>query len=216
VLSGFPGTFGRDAEAVGNPVRAAIGAVPAPVQRLEGRSGALRVLVLGGSQGARALNRAVPAAVAQVPGVQLEIRHQAGRAMVDEARAAYVEHAVVARVDAFIDDMAAAYAWADLVICRAGALTLAELCAAGAAAVLVPYPHAVDDHQTRNAEFLVERGAAVLEREGPRLAAALATALARFGADRRLLLAMAEAARRAASPEAAQRIAEACLAEARP
>ena len=214
VLSGFPGTF-KNAEAVGNPVREEIAALPVPSQRLPARSGALRVLVLGGSQGARALNRALPAALAQMDPGTVEVWHQAGRSLIDEARAAYAEHAVGGRVVSFIDDMQAAYAWADVVVCRAGALTLAELCAVGLASVLVPFPHAVDDHQTRNAQFLVERGAALLKAESPKLAASIANALRDFLVDRQIVLRMAEAARRLAAPEAAQRIAAICLQEAR-
>ncbi len=216
VLCGFPGAFGHRAGAVGNPVRAAIAGVPSPSARLGGRNGALRVLVLGGSQGARALNRALPAALARLPAGTCDVRHQAGRTGIDEARDAYARHAVAAQIDAFIDDMAAAYAWADVVVCRAGALTLAELCAAGASAVLVPFPHAVDDHQARNAEYLVEHGAAILLREGPQFAETLATALADLAAARGVVLGMAEAARRLAAPDAARRIADACLEEARP
>jgi UDP-N-acetylglucosamine--N-acetylmuramyl-(pentapeptide) pyrophosphoryl-undecaprenol N-acetylglucosamine transferase len=216
VLCGFPGTFGPEAGAVGNPVRAAISALPPPSERFDARRGALRVLVLGGSQGARALNRALPTALARLGAGCFEVRHQAGRTGVDEARANYAQAGVAGEVSAFIDDMAAAYAWADVVVCRAGALTLAELCAAGVGAVLVPFPHAVDDHQTRNAEYLVERGAAILRPEGPQLADALASALADLAADRGVVLGMAEAARRIAAPEAARRIADACLAEARP
>jgi UDP-N-acetylglucosamine--N-acetylmuramyl-(pentapeptide) pyrophosphoryl-undecaprenol N-acetylglucosamine transferase len=216
VLCGFPGTFAHDAGAVGNPVRAAIAALPPPSQRFAGRGGALRVLVLGGSQGARALNRALPAALSRLPAGAFEVRHQAGRGGLDDARAAYAQHGVAAQVDPFIDDMAAAYGWADVVVCRAGALTLAELCAAGVGAVLVPFPHAVDDHQTRNAEYLVERGAAILRPEGAQLAETLSTALADLAADRGVVIGMAEAARRIAAPEAARRIVDACLAEARP
>jgi UDP-N-acetylglucosamine--N-acetylmuramyl-(pentapeptide) pyrophosphoryl-undecaprenol N-acetylglucosamine transferase len=216
VLCGFPGTFPRGASAVGNPVRAAIAALPPPSERFADRDGTLRVLVLGGSQGARALNRALPEAIARLSPATVTVRHQAGRSGVDDARAAYAQHAVAATVEPFIDDMAAAYAWADVVVCRAGALTLAELCAAGVGSVLVPFPQAVDDHQTRNAEYLVERGAAMLEPEGPQLATALANALRGLLADRALVLRLAEAARRLAAPAAARQIVDACLEEALP
>jgi UDP-N-acetylglucosamine--N-acetylmuramyl-(pentapeptide) pyrophosphoryl-undecaprenol N-acetylglucosamine transferase len=216
VLCGFPDAFAQRASTVGNPVRASIAAIVAPAQRFAAREGALRLLVLGGSQGARALNRAVPVALAQLPAGNVEVWHQAGRSLIDAARASYAEHRLDARVEPFIDDRAEAYAWADLVICRAGALTLAELCAAGVGAVLVPYPFAVDDHQTRNAEYLVERGAAILEPEGPQLAVALAQVLLDVRGDRTLLLGMAEAARRLATPDAAAQIADACLAESLP
>jgi len=207
------GNTSRDDAALRTTLRAMVFTTSA---RLGGRNGALRVLVLGGSQGARALNRALPAALARLPAGTCDVRHQAGRTGIDEARDAYARHAVAAQIDAFIDDMAAAYAWADVVVCRAGALTLAELCAAGASAVLVPFPHAVDDHQARNAEYLVEHGAAILLREGPQFAETLATALADLAADRGVVLGMAEAARRLAAPDAARRIADACLEEARP
>ena len=127
-LSGFPGSFDLE-EVVGNPVRASIAALPAPEQRLVGRQGPLRLLVLGGSQGARALNQALPVALAALSGLALEVRHQCGEKLREEAVRAYADAGVAVQVEAFIDDMAAAYAWADLVVCRAGASTLAELCA---------------------------------------------------------------------------------------
>jgi UDP-N-acetylglucosamine--N-acetylmuramyl-(pentapeptide) pyrophosphoryl-undecaprenol N-acetylglucosamine transferase len=154
VFEAFPGAFpaARAARCVGNPVRRAIVAVPAPRERAHTRGNApARVLVLGGSQGARALNEAVPAAIARLPtALRPQIRHQAGKTL-EAARAAYAAFAIEAEITPFIEDMAAAYATADLVIARAGALTIAELAAVGVAAILVPYPYAVDDHQTRNA-----------------------------------------------------------------
>ncbi|MFZ5607839.1 MAG: undecaprenyldiphospho-muramoylpentapeptide beta-N-acetylglucosaminyltransferase [Pseudomonadota bacterium] len=211
VLVGFPQTFAREVH-VGNPVRADIAAVPPPEQREFMHSGPLRLLVLGGSQGARALNAALPQALAGL-GVAVEVWHQAGEKLLDEARAAYAAAAVPARVDAFIADMAAAYAWADLVVCRAGALTLAELCAVGVGSVLVPFPQAVDDHQTRNAEYLAERGAAVLLPQSEQLAARLRVVLAELAIDPDRRLAMACAARALALPDAAARVAAAVLSE---
>lgn len=210
VLVGFPQTFAKETH-VGNPVRAEIAAVAPPEARDFAHAGPLRLLVLGGSQGARALNEAVPQAVAAL-GMPVEILHQAGERMLDAARQAYADAGVAARVEPFIADMAAAYAWADLVVCRAGALTLAELCAVGVGSVLVPFPQAVDDHQTRNAEFLVERGAAVLLPQSDQLAARLRDVLAPLSADAGKRLAMARAARALARPDAAQRVAEAVLA----
>lgn len=210
VLVGFPQTFAKEVH-VGNPVRAQIAQVPPPGQRDFAHAGPLRLLVLGGSQGARALNKAVPRAVAAL-GQPVEIIHQAGEKMLDAACKAYADANVEARVEPFIADMAAAYAWADLVVCRAGALTLAELCAVGVGSVLVPFPQAVDDHQTRNAEYLVERGAAVLLPQTEQLAARLQQALADLSADPGKRLAMAQAARGLARPDAAQRVAEAVLA----
>ena len=209
VLVGFPQTFATET-LVGNPVRAQIAQVAPPAQRDFGHGGALRLLVLGGSQGARALNNAVPHAVAAL-GLPVEILHQAGEKMLDEARKAYADAGVAATVEPFIADMAAAYAHADIVVCRAGALTLAELCAVGVGSVLVPFPQAVDDHQTRNAEYLVERGAALLLKQGDDLAARLQQVLAELAANPGKRLAMANAARSLAMPDAADRVADAVL-----
>ncbi|GAB3508770.1 undecaprenyldiphospho-muramoylpentapeptide beta-N-acetylglucosaminyltransferase [Pseudoxanthomonas daejeonensis] len=211
-LSGFPGSFARE-EVAGNPVRAAIAALPAPEQRLAGRTGPLRLLVLGGSQGARALNDALPAALAVLADIAIDVRHQCGEKLRAEAERAYADAGVPARVEAFIDDMAAAYAWADLVVCRAGASTLAELCAAGVGSVLVPFAAAVDDHQTRNAEYLVEHDAAVLLKQDAQLAANLQPVLRSLAADPSRRLAMASAARTLARPDAAERIADIILEE---
>jgi UDP-N-acetylglucosamine--N-acetylmuramyl-(pentapeptide) pyrophosphoryl-undecaprenol N-acetylglucosamine transferase len=211
-LQAFPGALPK-AHTVGNPVRADFAHIPAPAQRLAGRTGAMRLLVLGGSQGARALNECVPQALAQVPPVQRPaVWHQGGRTL-DTARTAYQAAGVQARLDAFIDDMPAAYAWADLVLCRAGAMTVAELAAAGVGAVLVPFPHATDDHQTRNAGFLVRAGAALLLPERELDTSRLAALVAQLGADRARLLAMAQAARAVASPGALEAIVEALLQE---
>ena len=212
VLTGFPQTFrGIDEDVVGNPVRDAIAALPMPAQRFAARNGALRLLVLGGSQGARALNDALPRALATLNG-SVEVRHQCGEKLRGDAERAYARAGVAATGEPFIADMAAAYANADLVVCRAGALTLAELCAAGVGSVLVPFPQAVDDHQTRNAEYLVERGAALLLPQGERLAEELRATLAALAADPPRRLAMAEAARALARPDAAERVADAVLA----
>lgn len=213
VLVGFPNSFAQGEELVGNPVREQIAAVPAPRERLAGRNGPLRLLVLGGSQGARALNLAVPQALAQLQGVAIEVRHQCGEKMLAEAQAAYAQAGVAASVEAFIADMAAAYAWADIVVCRSGASTLAELCAVGVGSVLVPFAAAVDDHQTRNAEYLAERGAAVLLKQDDTLAAQIESNLRALSADPARRLAMAEAARALAQPDAASRIADIILEE---
>ena len=211
VLAGFAHAL-PGAEWVGNPVRAAIAALPPPDRRLAARSGRPRLLVLGGSLGARALNQALPQALAQlVPALRPEVLHQCGARGVDEARAAYAEAGVAVRVEPFIDDMAAAYAWADLAVCRAGALTIAELAAAGLGAILVPFPHAVDDHQTRNAEALVASGAAQCVQERDLDPARLAGLLGDLLGDRARLLAMATAARTQARPDAAAAIARVCL-----
>ena len=208
VLSGFPAVLER-AEWIGNPVRADIAALPEPAERYAGRSGPLRVLVVGGSLGAAALNAAVPQALARLaPEQRPVVVHQAGERQLDALREAYAKAGVEAEQRAFIDDMAAAYGAADLVICRAGALTVAELAAAGVASLLVPFPHAVDDHQTGNARFLAARGAAYLlpqpELTPERLAGILVSL------DRGRLLQMAEHARALARPQAAAQVAEVC------
>ena len=217
VLCGFPGSFQhREAEAVGNPVRPEIAAVPAPAERFAGREGPVRLLVLGGSQGAYSLNVALPQVLARLPQAQRpQVRHQCGERHADKSRAVYAEAGVDASIEPFIADMAAAYAWADLVVCRAGALTLAELCAAGVGALLVPFPNAVDDHQTRNAEYLAERGAAAIVAEGEGFADRLLAAAAPLLADAPARLAMALRARAEAQPDAADRVAQIVIEEAR-
>ncbi|GHH55241.1 undecaprenyldiphospho-muramoylpentapeptide beta-N-acetylglucosaminyltransferase [[Pseudomonas] boreopolis] len=214
VLAGFPGSFAAREEAVGNPVREEIAALPVPAERFAGRAGPVRLLVLGGSQGARVLNQSVPAALAALGRHDVEVRHQCGEALRAEAEAAYAQAGVRASVEPFIADMAGAYAWADLVVCRAGASTLAELCAAGVGSVLVPFAAAVDDHQTRNAEYLVQAGAAVLLRQDDALAANLQSVLPALLDDAGRRLAMAQAARGLARPDAAERIADIVLEEA--
>lgn len=211
VMAGFADAL-PGAEWVGNPVRDAINTLAVPAERMSGRVGRPRLLVLGGSLGARALNLALPQALAQFPPEQRpEVLHQCGNRGLDEARAAYAQAGVDAQVVAFIDDMAASYAWADLAVCRAGALTLAELTAAGLGSVLVPFPYAVDDHQTRNAEALVAVGAAIVIQESELDVRILGQRLASLLGDRGQLLNMADAARTLAKPDAAATIARACL-----
>lgn len=208
-LFAFPAAFPGREGLVGNPVRAAIAAVPAPEARFAGRSGPLRVLVVGGSLGAQALNEALPAALARLPAAQRpQVTHQAGAKAIDALRAAYAAVKVNADCRSFIDDMASEYAQADLVICRAGALTVAELAAVGVGSVLVPYPHAVDDHQTGNARYLAEAGAARLWPQGELNAEALADYLAALTRER--CLEMAQAARRMALTDAARKVADVC------
>ena len=214
VLTGFPQTFTQTIEEpVGNPVREEIAAVPKPALRFRRADEGLRLLVLGGSQGARALNLAVPRALKALGDPTITVRHQCGEKLRADAEQAYVDAGLVASVEPFIADMAAAYAWADLVVCRAGALTLAELCAAGVGSVLVPFPQAVDDHQTKNAQFLVDRGAAQLLPQNDELAQRLSATL-EILADRALLLPMAQAARALARPDAADAVAAIVMEEA--
>jgi UDP-N-acetylglucosamine--N-acetylmuramyl-(pentapeptide) pyrophosphoryl-undecaprenol N-acetylglucosamine transferase len=214
ILSGFSDAFApaRHAQWVGNPVRSEIVALARPAERFADRRGTPRLLVLGGSQGAHALNVRVPQALQQMPIEQRpEVRHQCGARHADRARDAYEMVKVSATVETFIEDMAAAYAWADLVVCRSGALTVAELSAAGIGAVLIPFPHAVDDHQTRNGQTLVEVGAAVLLAESEASAEKIASVLTELLGDRTRLLNMAQAARALAQPDSASRIASCCL-----
>lgn len=222
VLAAFPGSFpgNRAIRVTGNPVRADIAALPAPDTRFAERTGPLRLLVLGGSQGARALNETVPAALALLnrdlpPDQRPVVRHQAGEATRAVAESAYRAAGVPVQLDSFINDMAAAYGWADLVIARSGALTVAELAAAGVGAVLVPYPAAVDDHQTRNAAWLAEAGAATLMAQATLTPESLARELAPFARDRGLALARARLARSRARPDATADIVAACLSAAR-
>jgi UDP-N-acetylglucosamine--N-acetylmuramyl-(pentapeptide) pyrophosphoryl-undecaprenol N-acetylglucosamine transferase len=212
VLSAFPKAFppGVDAQVVGNPVRAEILLQQPPAERFARREGALRLLIVGGSLGASRLNAVVPLAIRRT-GLTLHVRHQAGARGIDAALAAYREADVKADVSPFIDDMAQAYAEADLVICRSGALTVSELAAVGVASVLVPFPAAVDDHQTFNAQYLVREGAAVLIADRDLTAERLAAELKELCAGRGKLLAMAERARLVAKPHAAEELAAACL-----
>lgn len=211
VMAGFAESL-SGSEWVGNPVRREISAIAPPPQRLVGREGAVRVLVLGGSQGAQSLNLLVPEVMrGRADRVAIEVRHQCGERHLDMTRAAYAAADLAVSVETFLEDMAGAYAWADIVICRAGALTIAELCAAGVASILVPFPKAVDDHQTRNAEVLVEAGAARLIAEGDGFVKRLGGCLDELDRDRPKLLTMATSARALARPDAARRIAEVCL-----
>ena len=217
VLQAFPGSFNArvNAETVGNPVRDEITAIPAPSERYKDRQGPLRLLVLGGSQGSLALNRVVPAALA---GLDAEsrpvVRHQCGERTMDVAKQAYAELGIDVQLLPFIEDMAEVYAWADLVVCRAGALTVAELCAAGLPALFVPYPAAVDDHQTANAGPMTRAGAAAIIQESELSPARLAELLRDWLNSRDALLQRAEKARSLAAPNAVGRIAELCLQQA--
>lgn len=214
VLQAFPGSFSSriPAQTVGNPVRREIAALAPPAERLRGRAGPLRLLVLGGSQGALALNRLLPFAVAALPPERRpEVRHQAGERTLETARETYRLAGVEAEIAPFIEDMAAAYAWADLVVCRAGALTVSEVALAGLPAVFIPFPAAVDDHQTANAAVLTEAGAALIVQERDLTPERLAGAIEELGTGREALLVRAERARAAAAPEALAAITDICL-----
>ena len=206
VMVAFPEAL-KPAEWTGNPVRAEIAALALPEERLANRAGPLRILVVGGSLGAQALNEAVPKALARLR-APVSVVHQSGDKHLQALRAHYREAGVEGELVAFIDDMARRYAEADLVICRAGAVTIAELSAGGIASVLVPFPHAVDDHQSANARFLADRGAAVLLPQRELTPEKLASLIASL--DRAKLLEMARQARSLGKPDAAQVVAQRC------
>jgi len=206
----FPGAL-KNAEWTGNPVRADIAALAAPATRYAARSGPLRLLVVGGSLGAQALNEAVPQALALMAEAERpSVTHQAGDKHLAALRLNYSNAKVKGELVAFIDDMARRYAEADLVICRAGAMTVSELAAGGIASVLVPFPHAVDDHQTANARFLAGPGAAVLLSQKDLTPEGLANLIRSL--DRKALAAMAQKAKALGKPEAARVVADRCMA----
>lgn len=217
VLQAFPGSFNANvnAQTVGNPVRKEIAHIAPPTERYNERSGALRLLVLGGSQGSLALNETVPAALALLdPELRPLVRHQCGERTMQAAKAAYADNDVAVDLQTYIEDMAQAYAWADLVVCRSGALTVAELCAAGLPAIFVPYPSAVDDHQTANAMPMASSGAAIILPENKLNADSLCQQLKDWLQSRADLCVRADVARSLAAPDALQRIATICLQQA--
>jgi len=209
VMTAFPDTL-PNATWTGNPVRKEITRLPQPQERYAGRTGPLRILVVGGSLGAQALNQAVPRALALLP-VETRplVTHQSGSKNLEALRAEYQSAGVKAETVAFIDDMAAAFGKADLVICRAGAMTVSEVACAGVAALFVPFPHAVDDHQTANARFLSDAGAALLVQQRELTAEKLAEILK--GLTREQCQALAASARALAKPDATEVVAQACL-----
>ena len=208
ILTGFPGVL-RKGEWCGNPVRPEIARLAPPAQRFAGRNGPLHVLVLGGSLGAQALNTAIPKALALIPeNERPEVVHQSGEKHLELLKQSYAAAGVEGHLVPFIEDMAGAYAWADLVICRAGALTISELAAAGVASILVPFPSAVDDHQTVNARFLSNAGAAILLPQSELTAEKLSLI---HSMSREQLLQMAEKARALAKPDAAADVAKICM-----
>jgi UDP-N-acetylglucosamine--N-acetylmuramyl-(pentapeptide) pyrophosphoryl-undecaprenol N-acetylglucosamine transferase len=212
ILTAFPGAL-TGAQVVGNPVRAEIAALPAPAERYRERGNQpLHLLILGGSLGARAINERTPEALAELPeNVRPEVWHQAGKQHVEATAALYQRHNVTARVEPFIADMAKAYGWADIIVCRAGALTVSEIMAAGVAAVLVPFPHAIDDHQTANARVLMDQQAALLVPQAELTTERLATLLLKGMAERSKLATMAENARQLALAGAADTVADICV-----
>jgi len=215
VLQAFPGVFAAG-EVTGNPVRKEIADLDAPAIRGVGRHEPLRLLILGGSLGALAINTLVPEALALLGGgAKFEVRHQCGRRHEQQTRDNYAKMGVSASVEPFVTDMAQAYGWADFVVCRAGALTVSELAAAGVGALLIPFPAAIDDHQTRNGEWLVSGGAALLVQQSELTASKLAAILAHVHNNPEQLEDMANKARALGIADAAQRVADICLEAAR-
>lgn len=209
VLAAFPVAFGDKATLVGNPVRQDITQLPTPEHRYNQRTGKLNLLVVGGSLGAAALNDVLPKALANLPKDTFNVVHQAGEKHIAALQANYQAAGVQAETKAFINNMAEMYAWADVVICRAGALTIAELACVGVASVLVPFPHAVDDHQTYNAKYLSDAGAAKLIQQtefNVQKATEILSSLTRENC-----LAMAIKARALAKPEATKTVADICM-----
>ena len=215
VMTGFPDSFKSIPHTtVGNPVRPEISALPAPEVRFASHEDRLRILVLGGSQGARAINELLPSVFASLSRTNdLQIRHQSGEKLFNETESAYRSANVEASIEPFIQDMAEAYGWADVVIGRAGALTVAEICAAGIASILIPLPTAVDDHQARNADFLKQHGGGMWFRQDNELEKNLKLSLADLGADSGKRLAMAKAARACSFPHAADDVADCIIKE---
>ena len=219
ILEGFPQTFAKSATsakqdkiiAVGNPVRKEISKIAAPTKRLAGRKGVTRLLIIGGSLGAQALNEIVPQALAELDeNIRPEVRHQAGKGKDETTQADYKAVGVDALVTPFIEDMDEAYEWADLIICRAGALTIAEVAAAGLASVLVPYPYAVDDHQTANGAYLADSGAAILIQQTEFNKDSASKVLQSLLTDREKILSMSIKARKLAKPTATDEVAAIC------
>ena len=216
VLEAFPDSFpdGIEAQETGNPVREDISHLSTPEQRVGARKGVVHLLVLGGSLGAQALNELVPQVLAMMPeGQRPLVKHQTGERNIKEARGYYQQAGLDSDVEvlAFINDMAQAYEWADLVICRAGALTVSELMVAGVASLLVPYPHAVDDHQTKNAEFLVQAEAGLMIQQADLDTKKLFEVMTSLISDRARLLAMANSAYALGKREATRTVADLCL-----
>lgn len=209
VLAAFPSAFGDKAELVGNPVRHDITQLPTPQARYAGRTGKLRLLVVGGSLGAQALNEVLPKALANLPKGLFDVVHQAGEKHIVALQANYKAADVSVDARAFINNMAERYAWADVVICRAGALTVAELACVGVASILVPFPHAVDDHQTYNAQYLSDAGAAQLIQQAE-FSVQAATEMLR-SLTRDICLEMAIKAKQFAKPEATVTVAKICM-----
>lgn len=213
VLEGFPNTFTEQEKviATGNPVRTEIAAIPLPNERFQAHKKPMHLLVVGGSLGAAAINQLVPKALAKMPAAERPlVYHQTGEKHLQDTISAYQQAGVTADVKPFIVDMDKAYQWADIVLCRAGALTIAELCAAGLGAILVPFPHAVDDHQTANADYMVKNGAAYLIQQAALTEDGLADLLKQLTASPEKCLEMANAAYQLRKIDATEKVLKIC------
>lgn len=213
VLEGFPDTFSQRKKTitVGNPVRDELIQLPNPEERFQVSHARLRLLILGGSLGAQAINELLPKALARIPAIDRpEVLHQTGEKHAETTTHAYATAEVQARVVPFIDKMATAYGWADVVLCRSGALTVAELCAVGLGAILVPFPFAIDDHQTANANYLVKQGAAQLIQQSALTETRLVDLLKQLSASADQRLTMARAAYQLRKVDAADRVLQIC------
>lgn len=213
VMEAFPHSFPADVKTVvtGNPVRKEICELPS-ITEPKGKGDKVRVLVVGGSLGAVAINQTVPEAMAlDGQNMAFDIVHQTGKKNLEATQAQYLKEGVKAEVVPFIDDMKSAYEWADVVICRAGALTISELCMAGVGAILIPYPHAVDDHQTKNAGFMVNSGAAILMPQNELTAVSLNKQLITLTENKEIMTTMAQAARKLARPDATEKVVTNCM-----
>jgi UDP-N-acetylglucosamine--N-acetylmuramyl-(pentapeptide) pyrophosphoryl-undecaprenol N-acetylglucosamine transferase len=212
VLTGFPSADGfRQFRWTGNPVRTEIFSIPEPGLRLADRTGPLRLLVIGGSQGARVFNQELPRLFAENQIPDIDVWHQSGIRGKNDIGDAYLKAGIGCQVNEFIDDMKKAYQWCDIIICRSGAMTVSEVCSAGAVAIFVPYPHAVNDHQKKNAAFLVDTGAAYMILQNEFVQGQWLEILNRFDRDRKLLVEMARAARKLAKPKASIDVATTCM-----
>lgn len=211
-LAAVPGAFDKDQVAtwVGNPIREELLDLPSPQSRLSERDGPMRLFVLGGSLGAQVFNEVVPEALAQL-GSAVTVKHQTGKSKLCATQENYQKAGVHGDLMEFVDDMDAAYAWADVVLCRAGAMTVAEIAAVGVASILVPYPHAVDDHQSKNASFLAEAKAGVMMAQTEFSASTLALQLKQLIGNRNTLIEMAKKARALAKTDATERVVDQLL-----
>ena len=211
-MSGFPVATGiKNPKWIGNPVRREILQITEPEVRIRKHDDALRILVVGGSQGAGVFNENLPRLLGKFTLGPLEVWHQCGKQGLGDIAERYKERGIKNRVDVYIDDMAAAYEWCDLVVCRSGAMTVSEICGAGVAAIFVPYPYAVNDHQAGNAAYLVSEGAAHMVRQPDFIQGQWLEVLERFYSSRESLTRMGRAARTLAKPSASVVLAETCM-----